>query len=202
MSHRVAEIALFGLFGTGAGIYYAIRARDREERKHAMLLAAGGVDLFAFGYYLLVNFPIPTQSSEMVTKTVSCDVALNKLQEIRVSVQPTSDIRHLIDAVDTTCKNYLPWKDSFSQGAGSIDGISNSDMKSPVMWGIDPFDRFFVAMEYSCNKVQRSIVAVFPKVVAVFQSGTEEGNRNLISWGSVNVHHPHFPYGEMEKFII
>ncbi len=193
MSHRVAEIALYGLFGAGAGIYFAIKARDSEERKYAMLLAAGGVAMFAICFYFMENYPIPSQSPKVMTKT-SCDVALNKLQEIRASLEPSSDVGSLIDAVDTSCANYLPWKGSFIQGTGSIDGISPSDMTSSVMWGFDPWNRFFVAMKHSCNQVQE-------RVVAVFQSGAEGGDRNLISWGGQYISENCFPFAHGKALL-
>ncbi len=51
-----------------------------------------------------------------------------------------------------TKDNILPWQDEFHRGGtGYIDGIKPDDLKQPIMCGVDPWGRYFLALKYTCR---------------------------------------------------
>ncbi len=52
-----------------------------------------------------------------------------------------------------TCENFLPWRNSFhGYGVGEyMDGIRPHHLKESVMWGVDNWKRFFVAIKAKCS---------------------------------------------------
>lgn len=53
-----------------------------------------------------------------------------------------------------TCENFLPWQEAFHRGGtGYIDGVHSNHLSNDVMWGIDQWQRPFIAMKYLCQKI-------------------------------------------------
>jgi len=60
----------------------------------------------------------------------------------------------LSETQGVTCENFLPWQEAFHRGGtGYIDGIHSDQLSKDVMWGIDQWQRPFIAMKYLCQKV-------------------------------------------------
>lgn len=74
---------------------------------------------------------------------------LNAILEIRSASDAIVHLFNLVKSViPVTEENYLSFQDNFIGLLGRIDNIVADDLKYPVMWGIDPNNRPFIAFKY------------------------------------------------------
>ena len=76
--------------------------------------------------------------------------------------------------------NYLPWSDTFSVqtipgGRKHISRINPSNLNRPVMWGIDPTGRPFIAFKYLFRKFRQKTATLKPESFVLFQSIPKTG---------------------------
>lgn len=95
----------------------------------------------------------------------TCDLAGLKAQIKEHGGATTHKLFNIVEKTKgLSCDNYLPWKDSFhAGGTGYIDGVRPDDLSQSVMWGIDPWQRPFVAIRHTCDKVTNGAVAFFQR---------------------------------------
>lgn len=97
--------------------------------------------------------PCSFEALSLIQESTSCP--LNLLEQIR-GCEEGSLIDKAFGTISETsgisCENYLPWQDRFHEGGtGYIDGIQPSDLSGPISWGIDPNQRPFFALRYTCE---------------------------------------------------
>jgi len=84
-----------------------------------------------------------------------------------------------------SCKNYLPFRDEFSDKLDQhmISGIRSEDMQGPYMWGIDKFNRTFIAIRYACSQLsagaEKGVVALFEYNKGEFPGIVASGNGQI-----------------------
>ncbi len=71
-------------------------------------------------------------------------------------------------------ENHLDWQDAFHRGGtGYIDGITPQAMKKSFMWGIDRWNRAFIALKLKCTRVvEGGAKAISEGSTAIFQRYT------------------------------
>ena len=98
----------------------------------------------------------------------------------------TARVMNAVASVQSLKETQLEWKDSFHKGGtGYIDGVKASDLSKPVMWGIDNYNRPFVAL-----KLQTAEGDGQPGVETIFQRYTDDAT----VWTSGN-HYSNLPAG-------
>ena len=118
--------------------------------------------------------PEPTPIGETAS---TCDLAGLKAQIKEHGGATTHKLFNIVEKTKgLSCDNYLPWKDSFHGGTGYIDGVRPDDLSQSVMWGIDPWQRPFVAIRHTCDKVKN-------EAVVFFQRYTGSGSGPVVSSG-------------------
>lgn len=76
---------------------------------------------------------------------------MNKLIEHKKNYGPNSLITKIIEIMEKspyiTEESYLPYEDRFCGYTDYLDQVLVKDLKLPIMWGIDRFDRLFIAVK-------------------------------------------------------
>ena len=142
---RSTIVLVAGAAITSQGVYDFAKAKTAKERNKAMLQSAIGVAVVAVGLYLGYHAEDLNRSSIKIPpiyKSPNCEEAKSALESVLANGKESSKVNRFIGIVEKnqgiTCENYLPWKDSFHRGGtGYIDGINTTDLKEPVVWGIE-----------------------------------------------------------------
>jgi hypothetical protein len=95
-----------------------------------------------------------------VTWIISVAWASSDIKElwtrVNTRVDPDSRSSRLLQAIACRpdfhiVRSYLPFQRHFHDGAGYIDGVTSAHMSSPVMWGVDIYDRLYLAVRTTCS---------------------------------------------------
>jgi hypothetical protein len=104
--------------------------------------------------------------------------SLQKLQKLVAEVGEESLTGRVIKTFGDVHAFNLPelkWQDGFhAGGTGYVDGISPSDMEHSVMWGIDPWNRLYIATKIEGTTINNRKLE--PGVETFFQRYTNDGN--------------------------
>jgi hypothetical protein len=159
----------------------AAKEDGQQQRKDALKFMAAGVAAFALGAGIIYsgtaafegvngtqfNTSVPQNNTASVNgiqfsasvpqdiptpeQIASCN--MTKLEALLEHGGHTGDVFKVLNETQgISCNNFLPYKKIFVGPTGYVDGVQQQDMTKPVMWGIDEFERPFVAMKYLCNK--------------------------------------------------
>lgn len=61
-----------------------------------------------------------------------------------------------------TCENFLPWRDEFGP-LDYVDGVKYVDLSKPIMWGIAPGERPFIAVRHMCENLKQGVQVFFQR---------------------------------------
>ena len=166
---------------TACGIYNCVNAKDSKERRNAMFTTGLGIAIVAMEYYFSVGAQTVNYCPHMggslifehhncvdMSETAdTCEVALKKLAPI-LTGEEEYKVNNFIKLVNSTtgisCENYLPWKGKFLlSGTGYIGKMKPADLKKPVMWGIDSWQRVYFAIKHTCNGSVERVVTIFQR---------------------------------------
>jgi hypothetical protein len=206
-----------GMIAYGGYKYATANEGASEQKQLALKSLKIGAAVFALGAFFLygndfssnaaVKPQMPVKVLPVCHNHMSGKSAVSLLNEIFGC--PNEDLREILNGADSnslvaktfktladtqglSCNNYLPWSDNYQGFTDYIDRIRPDDLKEPVMWGIDPCGRLFIAVRYVCDQTKEGAVAFFQKGagcndrIAVGGHFQPEGCWNL---GSLN------PYG-------
>ena len=78
----------------------------------------------------------------------------------------------------TSCRDFLPWNNRFyAPGTRSIERINLSDMRRSMMWGFDPFRRFYF--------VKTGISEMFGAEAVAVHQGCPQNFEDFLSFGEL-----------------
>lgn len=154
-----------------------------EQREMGLGFVAAGVLAVAIGAGLICfgesaepisepNTSITHSSIATIEEIANCPInALKNILNAGGSDSTTAKVfKVLEDNQGISCENYLPWQDEFHRGGtGYIDGIHAKHLQKSAMWGIDQWNRPYVAIKYVCDQAKEG-------AVALFQRYTDSGN--------------------------
>lgn len=186
MSLSTAALALGAGFTVFGGFkYHTSNQKSGEEvnkqKRIALACMAVGVVAIAVG---VASMGLGTEAAaplakikEAVKKTTFSDIVeegncpINKLKAILVYGGNDSTTARAFKVLNETqgisCDNYLAWQDKFHRGAtGYVDGIRPTDLQKAIQWGIDQWNRPYIAIKYACDKTIGA--------VALFQRYTDQ----------------------------
>lgn len=127
-----------------SGIYLLKQAENKKQKAIATVVMAIGVAILA------------QKSPWFAEKEISLRcVEAKSLLEMKTS-EEGSELKELFDfmrnTVGVSCDNYLPWKNRFHiDRYGRFDGISIDHLKASIMWGIDKWNRAYIAIKPTLN---------------------------------------------------
>ena len=174
MSMSTACMGVGGLLIACSGYDYC-RAKNQNEKMRAVSFVLLGIATIAFGYVFFPEngaFDKPQDSLGILRSSygdvspagsydlgseqcdlmsipdnkITCEVGIKMLSTVPRESTMYKLIQKLRERMDfTSCRDFLPWKNSFYAPIRSIERINLSDMKRSMMWGFDPFGRFYFA---------------------------------------------------------
>jgi hypothetical protein len=77
---------------------------------------------------------------------------LLSLQKTKLNCMTDDIVQLLLDSPMIYEDSYLPYNDEFSDG-DYIDQVSPTDLKRPIMWGIDPYERLYISIRKKTQKI-------------------------------------------------
>lgn len=190
MSYNLTDIPYgtgIGFCVTGIGLmiyggYKFVTASQKpvdeasKQRKIGLCFMAAGVAAVAFGAGLIYSgesvrpisepiTPITPSSIATIEKVANCPIdTLKNILNARGSDSMTAKaFKVLEDNQGISCENHLPWQDGFLGGTGYIDRIQAKHLQKSAMWGIDEWNRPYIAIKYACGQAKEGAVALFQR---------------------------------------
>jgi len=195
MTINLAPIALtsIGAYAIGSGLAETRTKPEGQPKGWGMAKVALGVAMVGVGLHLGLNSMLENPNSTLRGWDIStnpalerfhlgsnadgtfdptkCDLShLNSLIHKEGDSTFTSKIFTLLDETrGVTCDNYLPWQDIFMGPTGYIDSIKPGDLDQLVQWGVDKWQRPFIAVKQICNE-EAGAIAYFQRYTEIDSS--------------------------------